>query len=97
MDREIPDSQRRKRKRLKLIRICGVLVVAAVVVIALSSLMRTSVAMSDLKLATADVGTIDVTVTGSGTVSPACEEIITSPINSRIVEIYCKAGDSVSI
>ncbi|MDE6335146.1 MAG: HlyD family efflux transporter periplasmic adaptor subunit [Muribaculaceae bacterium] len=97
MDREIPDSQRRKRKRLKFIRICVVVVVAAVAVVGLGSLMRTSVAVSDLKIATADLGTIDVTVTGSGTVSPAFEEIITSPINSRIVEVYCKAGDSVSI
>lgn len=97
MDREIPDSQRKKRKRLKLIRIGGVVIVVVVVVIALGSMMRTSVATSDLKIATADTGTIDVTVTGSGTVSPAFEEIITSPINSRIVEVYCKAGDSVSV
>lgn len=97
MDRAIPESQLKKRKQLKLIRICAVVLVAVVGVVVVGSLMRASVAESDLKIATADVGTIDVTVTGSGTVSPAFEEIITSPINSRIVEVYCKAGDSVSV
>ncbi len=97
MDRAIPESQLKKRRRLKLIRICGVVLVAVVGVAGIGSLMPASVAASDLKIATADGGTIDVPVTGSGTVSAAFEEIITSPINSRIVEVYCKAGDSVGV
>ncbi|WP_333616071.1 efflux RND transporter periplasmic adaptor subunit, partial [Bacteroides pyogenes] len=36
-----------------------------------------------------------VSVSASGKVVPAFEEIINSPINSRIVEVYKKGGDSV--
>ena len=40
---------------------------------------------------------IEVSVSASGKVVPAFEEIINSPINSRIVEVYRKGGDSVEI
>lgn len=95
MDREIPNSERRKAKRKKLIQGAAIVVVVVAGAIGLGSMMRASVASSDLTIGTADNGTIEVTVTGTGTVSAAFEEIITSPINSRIVEVYCRAGDSV--
>ncbi|MDE6340949.1 MAG: HlyD family efflux transporter periplasmic adaptor subunit [Muribaculaceae bacterium] len=95
MDREIPNSERRKAKRIRLFKIGGTAVAVIAGAIALGSMMRASVAQSDLIVGTADTGTIEVTVTGTGTVSPAFEEIITSPINSRILEVYCRAGDSV--
>lgn len=95
MDREIPNSERKKAKRKKMIQGVAIGVAVVAVAIGLGSMMRTSVAASDLTIGTADNGTIEVTVTGTGTVSAAFEEIITSPINSRIVEVYCRAGDSV--
>ncbi len=95
MDREIPNSERRKAKRNKILKIGGIAAAVIAGAVALGNMMRASVAASDLIVGTADTGTIEVTVTGTGTVSPAFEEIITSPINSRIVEIYCRAGDSV--
>ena len=57
--------------------------------------MRTSVKRSDLRIATVDTGTIETSVTSSGKVVPAFEEIINSPINTRIEEVYRKAGDLV--
>lgn len=42
-------------------------------------------------------GTIEVSVSASGKVVPAFEEIINTPINSRIVEVYGKGGDSVEV
>lgn len=95
MDREIPNSERRKAKRNRIMKIGGIAAAVVAGAIGLGSMMRASVAAADLTVGTADTGTIEVTVTGTGSVSPAFEEIITSPINSRIVEIYCRAGDSV--
>ena len=46
---------------------------------------------------TVDRGTIEVSVSASGKVVPAFEEIINSPINTRIVEVYKKGGDSVDV
>ncbi|MDE6553164.1 MAG: HlyD family efflux transporter periplasmic adaptor subunit [Muribaculaceae bacterium] len=95
MDREIPNSERKKAKRNRILKIGGIAVAVVAAAIGLGTMMRASVSANDLTIGTADTGTIEVTVTGTGSVTPAFEEIITSPINSRIVEIYCRAGDSV--
>jgi HlyD family secretion protein len=59
--------------------------------------MQSSVKKKDLILSTVDKGTIEVSVSASGEIVPAFEEIINSPINTRIVEVYCKGGDSVDV
>ena len=50
-----------------------------------------SVRSSDLIFSTVDRGTIEVSVNASGKVVPVFEEIINSPINTRIVETYKKS------
>ncbi|MEG2849688.1 MAG: HlyD family efflux transporter periplasmic adaptor subunit [Bacteroidales bacterium] len=45
----------------------------------------------------ADKGSIELSVSASGKIVPAFEEIISSPIDSRIVEVYKKGGDSVIV
>ena len=97
MDREIPKEERRRERNKKLIRY-GVAGVAGVVVLSvLISLMRTGVKEKDLVFSTVDQGTIEVSVSASGKVVPAFEEIINSPINTRILEVYKKGGDSVDV
>ena len=63
----------------------------------LISLMRTGVKEKDLVFSTVDQGTIEVSVSASGKVVPAFEEIINSPINTRILEVYKKGGDSLDV
>lgn len=97
MDREIPKEVRRKERNKKLLRY-GCIAVAGVVLIGLLiSLMRTGVREKDVVFSTVDKGTIEVSVSASGKVVPAFEEIINSPINTRIVEVYKKGGDSVDV
>ena len=72
-------------------------VAGVIVVSVLISLMRVGVEEKDLVFSTVDKGVIEVSVSASGKVVPAFEEIINSPINSRILEIYKKGGDSVEI
>lgn len=97
MDREIPKEVRSKERNKKIIRYSAIAVTAIVVISVLISLMRTGVKKKDLILSTVDKGTIEVSVSASGKVAPAFEEIITSPINSRIVEVYRRGGDSVDV
>lgn len=97
MDREIPKEVRRKERNKKLVRY-GVGAAAAVTAVSLLiSLMRTGVKEKDLVFSTVDRGTIEVSVSASGKVVPAFEEIINSPINTRILEVYKKGGDSVDV
>ena len=97
MDREIPKAVRNKERNKKIIRYGGIGVASIVVISVLISLMRTGVKAKDLVLSTVDKGTIEVSVSASGKVVPAFEEIINSPINTCIVEIYKKGGDSVDV
>ena len=97
MDREIPKEVRNKGRNKKIIRYGGIGVSSVIVISVLISFMRTGVKPKDLVFSTVDKGTIEVSVSASGKVVPAFEEIINSPINTRIVEIYKKGGDSVDI
>ena len=82
---------------MRLFKIGTGVAVAAVVIGGLIGFMRTSLQRKDLTLSTVDRGVIEVSVSASGKVVPAFEEIINSPIDSRIVEIYKKGGDSVDV
>ena len=95
MDRELSKAERNAARRKKLMPYILGIAGAAVCISVAVVMMRPSISAGDITLATADVGTIETSVTASGSVSPAFEEIINSPINTRVVEVYCKAGDSV--
>ncbi len=95
MDREIPKEVRKKERNQKIMKYGGIGAAIVVCMALLISFMQSSVKRRDLVLSTVDNGTIEVSVSASGKVVPAFEEIINSPINSRIIEVYCKGGDSV--
>lgn len=97
MDREIPKAVRNKERNKKIIRFSAIGLIVVVGISVLISVMRAGVQKKDLVLSAVDKGTIEVSVSASGKVAPAFEEIINSPINSRILEVYRKGGDSVDV
>lgn len=97
MDREIPKEVRSKERNKKIIRYSSVGIAIVIVISILISLMRAGVEKKDLIFSTVDKGIIEVSVSASGKVVPAFEEIINSPINSRILEVYQKGGDSLDV
>ena len=97
MDREITKEVRDKERKKKFIKYGAIGVAAVVCIAVLISFMRSSVNKKDLVFSEVDNGTIEVSVSASGKVVPAFEEIINSPINTRIVEVYRKGGDSVDV
>ena len=97
MDREIPKEVRDKERRNRIIKYAVAVGAVVVVIAVVMSLMRSSVNRKDIVLATVDRGTIESSVSASGKVAPAFEEVINSPISTRIVEVYRKAGDSVDV
>ncbi|MDR1781195.1 MAG: HlyD family efflux transporter periplasmic adaptor subunit [Tannerella sp.] len=97
MDREISKEFRRKERQKKLLRAgAGVAAVVAVIWLIIS-LLQSEVRRSDLMISKVATGTLEVSVSATGKVIPAFEEIINSPITSRILEVYRRGGDSVDV
>ncbi len=97
MDREISKDVIQKERRKQIIKFSSIALGASLGIYMLTALMRPSINMSDLRLSAIDKGAIEVSVSASGRVLPAFEEIINSPISSRILEVYAKGGDSVDV
>ena len=96
MDKEIPRETILRRRKVAILKAAGVVVAVGVAIWLVAAQFGKSVKAADLRFGTADSGTIETTVAASGRVAPLFEEIINSPIPTRILEVYCKAGDSVA-
>ena len=92
MDREIPKEVRNKERNKKIIRYSSIGVAGIVVIGILISVMRTGVEKKDLVLSTVDKGMIEVSVSASGKVVPAFEEIINSPLTAVSLKYIEKEG-----
>ena len=97
MDRAIPVSEQRKRKIKKAAMWTGGFLAALGIAAWLGTQMITTLDKKSLVISDVDRGTIDVSVSATGKVVPAFEEVIVSPISSRILEVYAHSGDSVDV
>ena len=97
MDRQIPVSEQRKKKIRKMVVAAAVAVVVLGIGAWLGSMMMPSIDRKKLMISEVDRGTIDVSVSATGNVVPAFEEIIISPISAKILEVYAHSGDSVDV
>ena len=95
MDREIPKREKQKQLLMRIGKIAAGIAMLAGIVVAVINYTRSTIKEKSLNFCSVDRGTIETSVTAAGEVHPAFEEIINSPINSRILEVYCHSGDSV--
>ncbi len=95
MDRKIDKKQIRKEARLRYAKIGIAVACTAAAILSLSLLSGKSVYERDLSFGIADIGPLETTVAATGRVVPAFEEIINSPVDTRIVAVYAQPGDSV--
>lgn len=97
MDRKIPKDVLLKEKRKRWIKY-GTIILSSIAVIAvIIALLRDSISLKNIQLSSVDKGTIEVTVSASGKVAPAFEETVIAPIESRIMKVHKRAGDSVDV
>ena len=96
MDREIPLKERRKQRNKQIIRYAAIGLALIVLIFFVISILESSLSRKNIVIGNVDRGTIEITVNASGRIIPLTEEIIVSPINSRILEVYKEAGDSVN-
>ena len=96
MDRRIPKEEQRRRMTLRLLKIVGAVAAAALLAVIVVSMSRATVSEKMLELCTVSRGAIQTSVAASGEVMPAFEEVVNSPIASRIMEVYKQSGDTVA-
>lgn len=96
MDKPIPKRERNIQTLKSIGKIAGVLAVLCLVILIIIEISRASISEASLSFATIDRGTIETTISASGNVQSTSELIINSPISSRIVDVYCKNGDSIT-
>ncbi len=96
MDRQISNSVKRKQKLKQALKILMWGLAFVVIIIALRVWLKPSINYDGFETAIAETGNIEASITASGTVFPEFEEIITSPIQSRIVRIYHNTGNKVN-
>lgn len=96
MDKIIDKEVQKRSRRKRLLRItCWS---AAGIALIASAFIYTSgkkVKASDIVISEAHQGPLETAVAASGKVVPAFEEIVNSPVSSRIVAVYAQPGDSV--
>ena len=97
MDRAIPVSVQRKRRMVRYVKYAAIVAIVMGVAIWLGILMMSSVDKKSLITSQVDRGTIDVSITSTGKVVPAFEEVIISPISAQILEVYAHSGDTVDV
>lgn len=96
MDRELSESTKRKKKRKILIRITIAIIILIASIVLLRQFIRPKIDSTEFYTAEATIGNIQATVSASGTVLPEFEEIISSPITSKIKGIVKNTGDNIS-
>ncbi len=95
MDREIVPEVRRRRRIRKFATI-GIAAAAVVFSFAATvNFLRPSVRRRDLQFARVERGPVDATLQGSGTIAPAFEQVVSSPVEARVERIVRRAGDRV--
>lgn len=96
MDKPISqDTQNARRRR----QVAGILVVLATTCAAawgINRLVRPSVALKDVVVAEVRRGAIANAINASGVVIPVHEELVTSPVPSRVTKVHAKAGQQVA-
>jgi HlyD family secretion protein len=97
MDREIDLSFRRTRILRRASLAALVVAAAAVVFIWGPRLIQPTVARARIRTARVDAGPMEAQITASGTVTPEFEQVISSPVNARVLKILKRPGAILSI
>ena len=96
MDRQLTKDEKRRESRKIYIKIgIGILILGGIIT-GLVFLLNNSIDQSSLIIAKAEKGTLESSVSATGKIVPLYEQAIVSPVATRILEVYCDEGDSVS-
>lgn len=95
MDRPLSKTVVLEQARKKWIRWIGVGVVLVAVVVIVTRSLSPSIERLKVRTAHVEVGEVEAVLTASGTVVPEFEQVITSPIETRVLKLLKRAGDTI--
>ena len=95
MDRELSTSTKQANKRKRFWQIGIAIAVLAMAILGFRNLITPSINRSEIRTATVERGTVIASLTASGVVVPAQEQVITSPIQARIEQVVLNSGEEV--
>lgn len=98
MDRKIPlkEIKQARWKRFGIIGGCAILAVTLIIVGG-SYFGTSSLKSSTLHFSDCDRGDIEASINATGRIIPAYQEIVNSPISSKILEVCHRPGDSIAV
>jgi len=95
VDREI-DTRTRYRAQLKRLIVPAAVIASVGLLVGWGSgLLRPSVKRSSIRTAVVDQGPVDASLSATGTVVPQTEQVLSSPVDARLLRVLRKAGTAV--
>lgn len=96
MDRPLEDSVISRRRNVRVALTVGVLALFALAFTKGTDLLKPSVARTRLRTARVDRGPLVASLSATGTVLPAVETVLSSPIDARVMRILKRPGDRIA-
>ena len=97
MDREIPQTIQQRDKRLNYLKIGALIILLLAVLFGFRWILKPTIEAKNLHTSIAEMGSIEATLSASGTVVPGYEQVITSPIAARIKSVSFLSGDAIAL
>ena len=95
MDQAISPEIKRRRKRKMVVRGTMIVIICVGVFSFLVNMFQPKIRGAEVNFGVVDEGAVEVSVYATGKVVPFAEEVITSPVSSKVLEVYKKSGDRV--
>ncbi|MCP4664183.1 MAG: HlyD family efflux transporter periplasmic adaptor subunit [bacterium] len=92
MDRELPATVRRRHRLKQLLRLVVGAAAALGLLVWLTGMLKPTLKRARIRTATVERGALEAVITAAGTVQPANEQAISSPIETRILRVLHQPG-----
>jgi HlyD family secretion protein len=92
VDRPIDEDVQRRQRVRRAGTVGAVLAVVAAALVWLPGLVRPSISRASVRTSVADAGPIEAVITATGTVVPEVEQVVSSPVDARVLRILKRTG-----
>lgn len=95
MDQAISPEMKKRCKRKLIMKVVVTVMACAGVFCFLVGVFQPKIRGAEVNFGMVDEGAVEVSVYATGKIVPFAEEIIASPVSSKVLEVYKKSGDRV--